>query len=148
MSDLNKVIIEGRLVKSADLSHFGDGTPYCNFTIGNNETYKDQNGEYQSIGSFFDCQMKGNYAEKMCKHLLKGRGLRVVGRLKQLKWEDEVGNKFSRVVIKVEEVHLNPQNTSGATDNGTNISKVKPLEEPPEDSYIPFDDGSGEEIPF
>lgn len=149
MSDLNKVIIEGRLVKAADLSHWNDGTPYCNFTIGNNETYKKENGEYESIGSFFDCVMKGNYAETMAKHLLKGRGVRVVGRLKQQKWEKD-GQKYSRVVVKVEEIHLSPlQNNSGAENNAGYSNQSQHYEQPAEqieDEVIPFSEDG--EIPF
>ena len=44
MGSLNSVIVEGNLVKSAELSHWADGTPYMRFTIANNETYKDAQG--------------------------------------------------------------------------------------------------------
>lgn len=160
MSNLNTVVLEGRLTRSAELSHFQDGTAYCNFSIGNNETYKDGNGEYQSIGSFFDCAMKGSYAEAMAKHLIKGRGVTVVGRLKQQRWEKD-GQKFSRVIIKVEELHLahnsDANNVQQAANNGYNNAQqsqsfTQNEAMQPDQQYIPFgatgSDSFPEDIPF
>ena len=169
MSDLNFVVLNGRLVKSAELSRWTDGTPYCNFTIGNNETWKNQNGEYESIGSFFDCTMKGAYAETMSKHLLKGRQIIVEGRLKQTRWESD-GQKYSRIVVRVANIHLvgpyNIENGNGSNSNsgygsstsyGTSQGQsqvdnpaVKALAAAGlTDEYIPFnEDPVNEDIPF
>lgn len=113
MANVNVVIIEGNLVQSAELRRWNDGTPYCRFTVANNETYKDQNGNYVNIPSYIDCQIKGNYGEAMSKYLLKGRRVTVTGRLKQNRWKDEQGANHSAVFIKVSEISLGPalQNT-------------------------------------
>lgn len=108
MANINAVIVEGNLVQSASLSHWNDNTAYCRFTIANNEYYKNQKGEYESIPSFIDCQCKGPYAEAMAKHLLKGRRITVSGRLKQNRWTDEGGQKHSAIVVKVAEISLSP----------------------------------------
>ena len=108
MGNINTVIIEGNLTKAAELSRWSNGTPYCRFTIANNESYKDESGNWIDIPSFFDCVMKGNYAEAMHKHLLKGRHVTVQGRLKQNKWKDEGGVNHFAVIIKVEELSLAP----------------------------------------
>ena len=108
MSNINTVVIEGNLVKAAELSRWNDGTPYCRFTIANNESYKDSAGNWVDITSFFDCMIRGNYGESMSKHLLKGRRVTVSGRLKQNRWKDEAGNTRTAVIIKVQEVSLAP----------------------------------------
>ena len=108
MANVNQVVVEGNLVKSAELSRWGDGTPYIRFTIANNEYYKNQQGQYESIPSFIDCQCKGPYAESMRKHLLKGRRITVVGRLKQQRWKDEHDQNHSAIVVKVQEISLAP----------------------------------------
>lgn len=108
MSNINTVVIEGNLVKAAELSRWNDGTPYCRFTIANNESYKDSAGNWVDITSFFDCMLRGNYGESMSKHLLKGRRVTVTGRLKQNRWKDEAGNIRTAVIIKVQEVSLAP----------------------------------------
>lgn len=114
MANVNQVVVEGNLVKSAELSRWGDGTPYIRFTIANNEYYKNQQGQYESIPSFIDCQCKGPYAESMSKHLLKGRRITVVGRLKQQRWKDEHDQNHSAIVVKVQEISLAPQQQQSA----------------------------------
>lgn len=152
MSNLNVVVIEGNLVKAAELSHWNDGTPYCNFTLANNETYKQQDGTYNSIASFFDCALKGAYAETMAKYLLKGRGCKVVGRLKQQRWEKD-GQKYSRILIKVDELHLNPVHNADGSQQAQQQSYQQPPQPEPVQEYIPFNAGPeqpmlDEDIPF
>ncbi len=106
MASVNLVVLEGNLTKSAELRYWNNNSPWCSFTIANNEYYKDEAGNYKGIPSFFDCVLKGKYGESMSKHLLKGRRVTVTGRLKQQTWTDEQGQKRSRVVIKVSELSL------------------------------------------
>lgn len=154
MAMINAVIVEGNLTKSAELSHWGDGTAYCRFTLANNEYYKKENGEYESIPSFIDCQCKGAYAEAMSKHLLKGRRITVFGRLKQQRWTDEQGNKHAAMVVRVSEISLAPFGTNNfkpSDDSQKNeASRIENAEFGQEqkeffDSSM-FDDS--EEIPF
>lgn len=143
MSDLNQIVIQGHLTKSAELGHWTNGEAYCKFCIGNNETYKAQNGEYESIASFFDCVIKGNFAETMSKHLVKGRGVILTGRLKQQRWERD-GNKYSRIVIKVEHMNLSPlnQNISAQTHSSQpNFTNYQSEAQNYENEYIPFEIG-------
>ena len=154
MSNLNCSIIEGHLVRAAESSYFRDGTPYCNFSIANNESYKKQDGTWENIPSYFDCTMKGKYAEVMAKHLLKGRGVRVVGRLKQQRWEKD-GQKFSRVVIKVQELYLSPlQNNENSGNYQQNYQQNHAPEKVPQEFNADFNFEpefvmpEGEDIPF
>ena len=150
MSNINSVIIEGNLTKAAELSRWSNGTPYCKFCIANNESYKDDQGNYIDIPSFFDCIMKGNYAESMSKHLLKGRRVTVQGRLKQNRWKDENGiNKFA-IIIKVDEVSLAPgsftpkeQQQDAGSSGAANYSQPAP-----EENYSSQDFNIPDEIPF
>lgn len=152
MANINHVIVEGNLTKAAELSRWSDGTPYIRFTIANNEYYKKENGEYESIPSFFDCQCKGAYAEAMSKHLLKGRRITVDGRLKQQRWTDDQGIKHSAVVVRVKEISLSPfgNNSFRPSEEGQQ-NEARRYEEDnyqPENNYDAsmFDDS--EEIPF
>ena len=142
MGSINTVVVEGNLVKSADLSHWPDGTPYMRFTIANNETYKDAQGQWQSIPSYFDCQCKGKYAEAMAKYLLKGKHISVTGRLKQQRWKDENEQMHSAIVIKVAEISLPPM----AKSDGSGQQTYQPEPYVPEVSDEMFD--GNEVIPF
>lgn len=142
MANINQVWLEGNLTASAVLSRWGDGTPYVRFTIANNEYFKTSEGKYDSIPSYIDCIVKGNYAESMSKYLLKGRHLSVTGRLKQNRWQDEQGNKRSAVVVKVSEISLAPTGNGQHSEQPDNV----PVE-PPADVGNDMFDGN-EEIPF
>lgn len=156
MANINSVVVEGNLVKAADLSHWGDGTAYIRFTIANNEYYKNENGEYESIPSFIDCQCKGAYAEAMAKHLLKGRRITVIGRLKQQRWTDDQGTKHSAMVVRVNEISLSPfGNNSFRPNEESQQNETRRTEKIETESYQAQDDyydgamfDGSEEIPF
>lgn len=156
MGNINRVIVEGNLTQSAELSRWTDGTPYIRFTIAYNDSYKNkQTGEWDSIPSFFDCQCKGAYAEAMSKHLLKGRRISVEGKLKQQTWTDDQGIKHSRVIIRVDNISLAPfgnnsfrpseaaQQTAEAQQNEYNYQST-----PENYDASMFDDQMPEDIPF
>lgn len=148
MGNINHVVIEGNLVKAAELSSWSDGTPYCRFTVANNESYKDSAGNWVDIPSFFDCVIRGKYGESMHKHLLKGRHVTVDGRLKQNRWKDTNGNSHFAVIIKVNEVSLAP-GTFQQKDQTQNTAPQF-TEQPPAEQYEPanIEDFSDSDIPF
>ena len=107
MNNLNSILIEGNLTKDPQLSYTPKGTPVCQFTLASNRYYK-QDEEYQREVSFLDVTTWGRQAEVCGEYLKKGRGVRVVGRLKQDRWQDPEGNNRSRVSIVAEHVEFKP----------------------------------------
>jgi single-strand DNA-binding protein len=59
--------------------------------------------------SFFDVSNWTRLAEVCGEYLKKGRGVRVVGRLKQDRWTDADGKGRSKVFIVAEHVEFKPQ---------------------------------------
>ena len=151
MSNVNHWIVEGNLTKAAELSRWSNGTPYCKFTIANNESYKDDAGNWVDIPSFFDCVMKGNYAEAMHKHLLKGRWVLVEGRLKQNRWKDEAGVNHYAVILKVENLRFAPgsfqakEQQEAASSGADSYQQSAPAAE---ENYSSQDFNIPDEIPF
>ena len=154
MGFINHVVVEGNLTQSAELSRWTDGTPYIRFTIAYNDSYKNKDtGEWESIPSFFDCQCKGNYAEAMSKHLLKGRRISVEGKLKQQSWTDDQGIKHSRVIIRVENISLAPFGNnsfrpSESAQAQQNAGYDYQNTEPENYDASMFDDQMPDDIPF
>lgn len=148
MSDLNCFVFEGRLVKNAELGYFDQNSAYCKFAVANDESYKDQNGEYQNIPTFIDCVCKGKFAEAMCKHLVKGRALRVMGRIKQQRWTKDNVN-YSKLIVKVQEIHLSPLNSQSETQT-QNYNNNQEYQQKPAQEFVAddFDDDEPEFIPF
>ena len=108
MNNLNSILIEGNLVKDPELSYTPKGTAVCKFTVACNRAFK-QDDQLQKEVSFFDVSTWTRLAEVCGEYLKKGRGVRVVGRLKQNKWTDADGKPHSRVEIVAEHVEFKPQ---------------------------------------
>jgi single-strand DNA-binding protein len=108
MNNLNSILVEGNLVKDPELSYTPKGTAVCKFTVACHRMYK-QDEETQKEVSFFDVTTWMRQAEVCAEYLKKGRGVRVVGRLKQDRWTDPEGKLHSRVLIIAEHVEFKPQ---------------------------------------
>ncbi|MDD9986371.1 MAG: single-stranded DNA-binding protein, partial [Spirochaetaceae bacterium] len=68
----------------------------------------ERQGERIEEVSFFETTTWGKLATVCAEHLHKGRGVRVVGRLKQERWEDDAGNARAKVVVIAEQVEFQP----------------------------------------
>lgn len=116
MNNLNSVLLEGNLVRDPELNYTGKGTPVCNFSVATNRFYK-QEDELVKETSFFDVTVWSRQAEVCKEYLEKGRGVRVVGRLKQDRWQDAEGKNRSRVLVVAEHVEFKPVfKNGGQTD--------------------------------
>jgi single-strand DNA-binding protein len=109
MNNLNSILLEGNLVRDPELMYTPQGTPLCKFRIASNRFYKqNDNDEFQKEVSFFDVTTWSKIAEICDKRLKKGNGVRVVGRLKQDRWEDPDGKSKSKVQIIANHVEFKP----------------------------------------
>ena len=103
MSNLNSVLIEGNMVKDPIVKTTTKGAQVCNFSIASNRYYR-QNSNIEEEVNYFDVEAWGKLSE-ICSHQgKKGRGVRVVGRLKQDRWTTEDGKNRHRVSIVAEHV--------------------------------------------
>ena len=108
MNNLNSILLEGNLVRDPEISYTPKGAPVCNFTMACNRYYK-QGEELEEEVSYFDVTVWNRLAEVCKEYLAKGRGVRVVGRLKQDRWEDTEGKTRSKVHIVAEHVEFKPK---------------------------------------
>ena len=106
---MNQIVIEGNVVRDTTVRETPRGTRVCTVPIATNHFYRDANGETRKEVAFFDVEAWG---ENFCTHLArmakKGRGLRVVGRLKQDRWKNQEGKSASKIYILAE--HIDFQN--------------------------------------
>lgn len=104
MTDINSVVLVGRLVKDSEIKYLKSGTPLLNFTLASNKSKK-VNDKWEDEVSFFDCVLYGKQADNLFKLLLKGKLVSIQGSLEQQRWESN-GDKRSRVKIIVDKVQL------------------------------------------
>jgi single-strand DNA-binding protein len=108
MNNLNSILIEGNLVRDPELKTTAKGTSICTFSLASNRFYKNDNGMENEV-SYFDVQAWSKLAERCYNLGHKGRGTRVVGRLKQDRWNDAEGKARSKITIVAEHVEFRPE---------------------------------------
>jgi single-strand DNA-binding protein len=99
MPAFNSVILMGNLTRDPELKHTSSGSAVCAFGIAINSKYKSKSGEQKEEADFFDIEAWGKTAELCSQYLKKGSPVLIEGRLKQDRWEDESGQKRSKVKI-------------------------------------------------
>lgn len=107
MKTLNSIIIEGNMVRDPVLKTTSAGTALCTFSIAANRNYKKEDSFVQET-SFFDIEAWSTLAKLCDENGEKGRGVRVVGRVKQDRWTGTDGKKYSKVKIIAEHVEFKP----------------------------------------
>ncbi len=107
MNSLNSILIEGNLTRDPEIRKTPKGTSVCTFSVASNRFYR-QEEETQKEVSFFTVETWAGLAEICMEHLNKGRGVRVVGRLKQDRWVDPEGKNHDKIKIIAEHVEFKP----------------------------------------
>jgi single-strand DNA-binding protein len=110
MNNLNSILIEGNLVRDPLFKNTPKGTPICSFTIASNRFFKQDSNIEKEVG-FFDVEAFSKLADSCRSQGYKGRGVRVVGRLKQNRWSDK-GQPHSRIYIVAEHIEFRPDLTN------------------------------------
>lgn len=106
-TDINQVVLVGRLTRDAELRYTNSGTAVASLSIACNEAVKQNDGSWQEQGHFFDCTLWGKQAESVNQYLTKGRQVAITGRLKQDTWTDQQsGQNRSKVIINVQNLEL------------------------------------------
>ena len=141
MNNLNSILIEGNLVKDPMLRSTPKGTQVCTMRLASNRFFKQnsQEANFEKEVSFFDVESWSKLAESCHSKGKKGRGVRVVGRLKEDRWNGVDGKPHSRVTIVAEHVEFRPEfkkDSKSAEDT---------LAAEPDYNYADEENGSGPE---
>lgn len=129
MNNLNSVLLEGNLVRDPEKVLVGsNGSVMGRFSIAVNRYYKNAKAEAVEEVMYIGVQVWGGLAEGCLNYLKKGRGVRVVGRLRQERWTDKDGDNREKILVVAEHVEFKPENSE----------KVPDLR--PEEEEMPFDE--------
>jgi single-strand DNA-binding protein len=113
MNNLNSILLEGYLVKDPFFKTTPKGIHLCTFTI-ESTRYLRRDSELEKEVSYFDIETWEKSAENCYRQGKKGRGVRVVGRLRQDCWVGSDGKPRSCVVIVAEHVEFRPEDKGSA----------------------------------
>ena len=115
MNSLNSILLEGNLVRDPEQKTLPSGSAVCEFAVASDRFYK-QNDALEKEVSYFDVEAWSRLGAACSQNLKKGRGVRVVGRLKQDRWTDPEGKQRSKVIIVAEHVEFKPMKQPSPAD--------------------------------
>jgi single-strand DNA-binding protein len=149
-SDLNRVVLIGRLTRDPEIRSTASGSYICRFSLANNRSYnrRDSSETVEEVG-YFDCVSFGKLAEILSKYLKKGSRIAIDGQLRFSSWETPDQGKRSKVEILIDSFQFldsRSQEQGGSTVPAATEGQAKPAE--PDyysgSSALPSDD----DIPF
>ena len=99
---LNHLAFQGRFVEDPKFGDTKGGTRYANFRLAWSEKYKEQ-----ETRCFLECKAFSGAAQFMEKYMnKKGQEILVEGKLTTEEWENQEGQKRSKLVLVVQNVHF------------------------------------------
>ncbi len=109
MPSYNKIILMGYLTRDPELKYTQNGSPVCSFGLAVNEKYTTKGGEKKEKVAFIDITVWGSQGENCSKYLSKGNLVLVEGKLKQDTWEQQDGQKRSKIGVTANSVTFMPK---------------------------------------
>ncbi len=101
----NAVELVGNLTRAPELRFTPNGAAVANFGLAVNRRWRNQqSNEWEEQTSFFDVVCWRDLAENVAESLDRGTRVVVVGRLEQRSWENQDGEKRSKVEVVADEV--------------------------------------------
>ncbi len=151
MSSFNKVILMGNLTRDPELRVTSGGLSICKLSMATNRVYQTRDGERKEEVTYVDIDSFGKQAETISKYMSKGRSLLVEGRLKLDTWENQQGEKRSKMGVVLESFQFTGgrgDNAGSGGDNQSGESRVERNSPPARPSAAPVDDIEEDDVPF
>jgi single-strand DNA-binding protein len=125
----------GNLTKSPEIKYTTTGTAVCNLYLAVNERFKTKDGEQKEVTVFVDVIVYAKQAENCNNYLSKGSPVFVEGKLILDQWENQQGEKRSKLRVRADRVQFLGQKPK---DDGQEHQRL-PQDQPSFDSDdIPF----------
>lgn len=115
---LNRVFLMGNLTRDIEVRHTSQNMAIAKMGLAVNRKFKTQSGEQREEVTFVDCDAFGRTAEVMAQYLRKGRPVFIEGRLKLDQWQDQQGNKRSKLSVVVESFQFVDSGQGGGQGGG------------------------------
>lgn len=142
---INKVIIAGRLCADPETFQTPGGITITNIRLASDRHFRTKDGEKSKETCFVDGVLFGDKAERVAKNFRKGDGAIIDGTLKLDQWEDDAGNKRSKLKINVWSVEAlswpekdGDKEPTRAAPHAEAPPRPRLIEEPIPEDDIPF----------
>lgn len=150
MSNLNKVMLIGRLTRDPEMRYTPSGQPVTSFSIATNRYSGGGEGEKREFTDYHNIVAwnigKRNLAEVVAQYTKKGSLVYVEGRLQTRSWDGQDGQKRRTTEVVANEVQF-LDTRSGGSGGGSGFDETPP---PPDDPGpgAGVRDVDPDEIPF
>jgi single-strand DNA-binding protein len=105
MSTGNNVSIVGNITRDPELRFTPSGQATATFGLAVNRRWQNrQTQDWEEATSFFDVVCWGQLAENAAQSMTRGARVMVTGRLDQRSWENQEGEKRSKIEITADEL--------------------------------------------
>ena len=121
MASFNRVMLMGNLTRNPELKYTPSGTAVTDLGLAVNESFKNKAGETVEQTCFVDVVVWGRQAETASEFLRKGSPAFIEGRLQFDQWENQEGEKRSKLRVRAERVQF----LSSGASNGNNSSEFQ-----------------------
>jgi single-strand DNA-binding protein len=126
MANYNKVLLMGNLTRDVELKQTAGNQSVAEIGLAVNRRFKDRDGNDREETTFVDCEAWGRTAEVMAQYLAKGRPVFVEGRLKLDSWQDQSGNKRSKMRVVIENFQFIDSKGGGGNAGGRSTPQREP----------------------
>jgi single-strand DNA-binding protein len=117
-SNINRVVIVGRLTREPELRALASGMTVCNLRLASNSTRKSADGQYREKPNYFNVSVFGGSGESVHRYMSKGSRVAIDGRLEWREWETSEGGKRQTIDIVAESVEFLEQGGNGGGLDG------------------------------
>ena len=121
MASFNRVMLMCNLTRNPELKYTPSGTAVTDLGLAVNESFKNKAGETVEQTCFVDVVVWGRQAETASEFLTKGSPAFIEGRLQFDQWENQEGEKRSKLRVRAERVQF----LSSGASNGNNTSEFQ-----------------------
>jgi single-strand DNA-binding protein len=150
MPSYNRVLLMGNLTGNPELKYTPSGTAVADLGLAVNESFKNKAGELVERTCFVDVVVWSRQAETAAEYLHKGSPVFVEGRLQLDQWENQQGEKRSKLRVRADRVQFlgSPEGSRGAESSAAPAAApvAQPVAPPPAAPAPEADDD--DDVPF
>ncbi len=103
---INSILLIGALVRDSELRYTPNGAAILSFTVAGDSTITDSTGEVRSVAWYHRAEYISKNAETLAESLKPGAALLLEGKLEYQAWENDLGEKRNRVVLRVNQLEV------------------------------------------
>nr|DAI49409.1 MAG TPA: Single strand binding protein [Caudoviricetes sp.] len=149
---LNKIILQGRLVRDPEMRTTQSGKSIASFTLAVERDFAPQGQKKET--DFINCTAWNGTADFISRYFSKGSMATVCGSLQIQNYTDRDGNKRSAPNVNVENIYFAGEKRAEKSKDGEkskSVAKGKGAyssKATPKQTFEEMEDGSDDELPF